>query len=198
MLRIPSLPLRYNIFMSYPRMYSVEGIVIKRRNVGEADRILTVFTKEKGKINAIAKGIRRIASRRAGHVEVFSHVRLMIHKGKIWDIVTEASSLDRFERESLAHVSAAYYLCELIDKLTPEEEPNAYLFHLLHESLAAVLRQQTDQVRINIVHIFALELLWTLGFLPRSRQLSFTLVNPFIEKIIEKKIRSLRLLSQMG
>jgi len=181
--------------MGYPRMYAVEGIIIKRRNVGEADRVLTVFTKEKGKIAAIAKGVRKITSRRAGHIEVFSHVRLMIHKGKTWDIVTEAASLGRFEKESLSHVSAGYYLCELIDKMTPLEEENRYLFDLLLYSLAAVFEETSEEKRVNIIHVFALELLWTLGFLPRSKELSFTLINPFIEKIIERKIRSVRLLS---
>lgn len=182
--------------MSYPRMYAVEGVIIKRRNSGESDRILTIFTKEKGKITAIAKGIRRIPSRRAGHVEVFSHVRLMLHRGKTWDIVTEATSLGRFEKESLSRVSAGYYLCELIDKMTPDEEVSPYLFDLLLHSLSAVFEEKGEEQRVNIIHVFALELLWTLGFLPRSRQLSFTLVNPFIEKIIEKKIRSVRLLSE--
>jgi DNA repair protein RecO (recombination protein O) len=79
--------------MKPSRVYVAEGIVLKRRNVGEADRILTVFTKKYGKIRVIAKGVRRITSRRAGHIEVFTRVILTLHSYKNMDIVTEAQAI---------------------------------------------------------------------------------------------------------
>src|SRR5260221_14392220 len=82
-------------FMSSSRVYTAESIVLKRRNVGEADRILTIFTKRFGKMRVIAKGVRRITSRRAGHIEVFSHVVLTLHAYKNMDIVSKAAAITR-------------------------------------------------------------------------------------------------------
>jgi len=64
------------------KSYKAEGIVIKRKNFGEADRILTVFTKKYGKIKVLAKGVRRITSRRGPNVELFNQVELVLHQGR--------------------------------------------------------------------------------------------------------------------
>jgi len=78
------------------RSYKTEGIVLKRINYGEADRILTIYTKRHGKIRAIAKGVRKLTSRKAGSLELFNNVVLFLVKGKNLDIITEAQTVDLF------------------------------------------------------------------------------------------------------
>src|SRR3990170_878312 len=100
--------------------YSSEGIVLARRNYGEADRILSVYTKNHGRVSLMAKGIRRPKSRKRGHLEIFSHVRFQAATGRGIDLMTEVEVIDDFKeiRRSLKKVSLAYYFCEVIGKIT--------------------------------------------------------------------------------
>ena len=93
-----------------PHSYTSEGIVLARRNYGEADRILSVYSKDHGRIALMAKGIRRPKSRKRGHVEVFSHVKFQSISGRGIDLMTEAEIVDDFKeiRKSLKKVSLAY------------------------------------------------------------------------------------------
>ena len=75
------------------RLYRVSAIVLKRRDQGEADRLLTVFTRDRGKLTLLAKGVRRQASRKAGHIEPFTQVDLLVAKGKSLDLVTQAETV---------------------------------------------------------------------------------------------------------
>jgi len=66
------------------RSYKAEGIILKRINFSEADKILTIFTKRHGKVRAIAKGVRRLTSRKAGSVELFNQAGLFLLEGNLW------------------------------------------------------------------------------------------------------------------
>ena len=182
---------------SLGRVYAVHAIVLKRANVGEADRIVTIFSKEYGRMKVVAKGIRCVHSRRAPYLEVFSGVSLMLHKGKTWDSVTQASPIHAFSRlrESLPRVSAGYYFCELVDALTPEHQEHRDVYTLL----VGALTQLNDVTQVNPIVVseqFALELLRNLGYLARDRSLLPGQIDPYIENIIEKRIRSHRLLTK--
>lgn len=172
-------------------VYKVEGIILKRKNVGEADRILTVFSKEYGKLRVIAKGIRKVSSRRAPHLEVFTHVAVVIHGSTSLESVSEVSPIETFPylRSDLARVSLGYYLCELVDSLLPERQKHEDIFILLQESLASL----NDQHFNNIYYLskqFTLELLWRLGFLPRDRTLNGPILQNFIESITERRLKT--------
>ena len=108
--------------MPRERLYRVEAIVLRRTDHGEADRLLTLFTPDLGKMRAIAKGARKPSSRKSGHVELFTHTHLLLAQGKELDIVTQADTLDAFLplRENLERVGYAYYLAELVDKFSEE------------------------------------------------------------------------------
>lgn len=168
------------------RIYKADAIILKRRNSGEADRILTVFSKEYGKIRLIAKGIRKITSRRAPHLEIFSRVRLLIHEGNTLDSVSEVSGVNSFEaiRKDLKRVGIAYFLCELVDALTAEKQESADVFSLLAEAL-----ENLNKGSIN-AKLFTLELLWLLGFLPRTKTLEGKTLRSFIEDITERPLKS--------
>jgi len=149
------------------RLYRVEAIVLKRTDHGEADRLLTLFTPDLGKMRAIAKGARKPSSRKSGHVELFTHTHLLLAKGKQLDIVTQADTLDAFVplRDNLERVGYAYYLAELVDKFSEEGTENRSVFDLLLHALAA-LSDSTNNPDL-LARYFELRLLEYVGYRPQ-------------------------------
>ncbi len=119
------------------RTYRTEAIVLRRKDIGEADRILTLYTPARGKVRAIAKGIRKPRSRKAGHLELFTRSKLLLATGRDLDIVTQAEMVDAYRplREELLRGAYAGYLVELLDRFTPDAEENDELYSLLREGL---------------------------------------------------------------
>lgn len=178
--------------MISPHVYTVEGIILKRRNVGEADRIITVFTKQYGKMRLLAKGIRRIISRRAGHLEVFSHVTLTLHKGRSLDLISEASAIRSgllFDTDDV-RLGFAYCMCELVDQLLADHQEHEDIFFLLRDSLNELLASNSQEVYQKLLGRFVHEMLWKLGFLQSSRLLTTEQMQPFIEEITERRLRA--------
>lgn len=147
------------------RLYRTQAIVLKRMDLGEADRILTLYTREHGKLRAVAKGIRRSTSRSAGHLEPFSLADVLLASGRELDVVSQADTVAAFRlvREDLARTSYAYYVAELTDALTEDRQENTALFELLSESLTAL--EEGVPPRLVILG-FQLRLLALLGFRP--------------------------------
>jgi len=171
------------------RNYRTEGIILKRLNLGETDRILTIFSKYHGKIKAIAKGVRRLKSRKGGSLELFNHVSLYLAEGKNFDIITDVEIINNFikQRQGLKWIAGAFQIAEAIDKLTAEKQSNRQAFELLKKALSSSYQ--------DIVLKFEIELLKELGFgLPKN--LSSTSVENFIESIIEKKLNSKKIFSE--
>jgi len=169
--------------------YKTEGIVLKRRNFSEADKILTIYSKHYGKIRAVAKGVRKLKSRKAGNLELFNHCQLVLTKGRNLDIISEVQAINTFRRwrKNLIKVGVAYYFCELVDRLTPDEQANKAVFELLRSFL-----EKMDTASLpNLVRSFEEHLLDELGFgVPpelKNRQES---LKSYIESIIEKEIHS--------
>ncbi len=148
-----------------PRSYRVEAVVLRRVDFGEADRVLVLFTRERGKQPVVAKGIRRIASRMAGHLELFTRVDIQLAKGANLDVVTQVDTRDAFRhlREELSRTSTAYYVAELADALTEEGDEHPELFDLLIATLRAL--ETTDDTRLVAAH-YTLRLLDVTGFRP--------------------------------
>ena len=124
--------------------YKTEGIVLKRINFGEADRLLTLYSKHYGKIRALAKGVRRVTSRKGGNLEIFNHVSLFLIHGRNLDLLSEAQVINTYKswRKELKKIGLAYYLCELVDKLTPEGQENQVVFELLRDSLSLIDKEK--------------------------------------------------------
>ncbi|MDP2948050.1 MAG: DNA repair protein RecO, partial [Chloroflexota bacterium] len=74
-------------------MYKTEAIVLRQRKLGEADKIVTLYTPNYGKLDAVAKGVRRPKSRLGGHLEVLTHVMVMLAQGRNLDVVTQAQAI---------------------------------------------------------------------------------------------------------
>jgi len=174
-------------------IYKTEGIILKRKNFGEADKILTIFTKHYGKIKAIAKGIRKITSKKAGTLELFNHCKLVLVKGKDLDIITESQVINNFSswRGNLNKVGIAWYFCELVDKLTAEEQVNKDIFEILKNYLENIDQKNNSQ----FIRSFEEHLLNKLGFgIPSSWRRWSGSLKPYIESIAEKEIQTPKLL----
>ncbi len=151
--------------MPRPRTYRVEAVVLRRVDFGEADRVLVLYTRERGKLPVVAKGVRRMSSRMAGHLELFTQSELMLAKGANLDVVTQAESRNAFRavREDLTRTSTAYLVAELMDALTEEAMEQPELFDLLTATLRAL--GTTDDPRLVAVH-YQVRLLDVAGFRP--------------------------------
>ena len=142
--------------------FKTEGIILKRRDFGEADRILTVFSLHRGKITVLAKGVRRITSRRGGNVELLNRVQMFLYPGKNFLILTEAISLDTFQKlkEDLILSTYAFHILELVNKLTAENQENRDLYSHLVE----VLKRLSRKPRQILIRAFEVKILSNLGF----------------------------------
>ena len=115
-------------------LYKVRGIIIKKTNLGDTDRLITVYSKDFGKILVKAKSIRKNQAKLKGHLELFLYSHLMIAPGKGFDIITGAETIEPFSRlhNRLPSLVAGYYLAELGDKLIvgPEKDENIWALFL--------------------------------------------------------------------
>ena len=148
------------------RLYRLQAIIMRRRDMGEADRLLTVFTRDRGKFNLLAKGVRRAASRKAGHIEPFTYTDLLVAKGANLDLVTQAETIaaHRHVREDLWLSSLAYYVVELADAFLQDEDPNAMMFDLLLETLG---RLDTASAVTLAVRYYEVHMLDLAGYQPQ-------------------------------
>lgn len=153
--------------MSRERLYRVEAIVLKRSDFGEADRLLTLYTPDHGKIRTIAKGVRKPSSRKSGHVELFTHTTLLLAKGRQLDIVTQAETIDAFAAlsKNLERLGYAYYLAELVDRFVEEANENRPLFSLLLDALIGLGDGSADP--LLLARYFELHLLQHVGYRPQ-------------------------------
>ena len=159
-------PRWYNRRMSErERLYHAEVVILRRRDLGEADRLLTVFSREYGKLRQIAKGARRPQSRKAGHLELFNRARLLVARGRELDIITQAEALESYPHmhSDLALVGYAAYVIELLDHFTVEAEQNANLYRLICETLE---RLDQGEEPGSVIRHYELRLLDEVGFRP--------------------------------
>ena len=105
-----------------PGYYRTQGYVLRRFNLGEADRIITFITPDKGKLKAVARGVRRMKSKFAGHLELFSHVELQIATGKSLDVITSAKLIETPPELEYDQLGLAYLYAQMIDKLVDEDD----------------------------------------------------------------------------
>ena len=149
------------------RSFRVDAVVLRHSDYGEADRLLTLYTRQLGKTRVIAKGARKIASRKAGHIEPFTHVRLQLSKGKDMLILTQADTVDAYLplREDLILTSQAAYILELLDRFTYEDETeNSATFRLLTETLSRLASKADPWL---VTRYYEMRLLDHMGFRPQ-------------------------------
>jgi DNA repair protein RecO (recombination protein O) len=121
-------------------LYRDQGVVLRTIKLGEADRIVTFVTQGRGKVRAVAKGVRKTKSRFGGRLEPITHVSLLLYEGRELDIVTQAETLDHFRtvRDDLDRVAKATSLLEAVDQVAQEGEPCVRLYQMLVGALRAL------------------------------------------------------------
>jgi DNA repair protein RecO (recombination protein O) len=179
------------------RSYKTEAIIIKRRNFNEADRIITILTRDLGKLQVKAQGVRKITSRRSSHIELLNHSELSLYKGSSMSVLVEAQMLEAYSdiKSDFEKVGFAYHVCELIDGLCPEGQEYRDVFFLLKKTLARISKEQD---MLLLVHDFEIELLTILGFWHKPAEDSRTLnTQDFIENILERRLKSQKMFARL-
>lgn len=153
------------------RAFRSEAIILKRRDFGEADRLLTVLTPRQGRLDVIAKGARKPASSKTGHVELLTKADLLIHRGRDLGIVVQAEVIDPLLplRENLERGAYASYVAELMDRFTASADPDDMggLYALLDTTLQRLCSE--DDIRLA-VRYYEMRLLDEVGFRPELNQ----------------------------
>ncbi len=149
--------------------YKVEGIVLKSRNFGEADRILTILDRDLGKLEGVAKGARRTRSVLRGPCQLFSHNLFFLWQGRTLDGISQCEVIESFARlrDDLMKLAAASYMAELVDDVARERDPSPEAFDLLLGSFRWL--ETVDATPASVTHVlrsFDLRLLGLAGFAP--------------------------------
>src|SRR3989304_6583825 len=152
--------------MPPPRVYKTEAIVLRQRKLGEADKIIVLYTPNYGKLEAVSKGVRRPKSRLAGHLEVLTYTSAMLAQGRNLDVVTQAQAIESFAplREDLDRLSRAIYAAELVDRFSPEGAESFHIFQLLLATLRRLAAGASADVALRC---FEMQLLNLAGFQPQ-------------------------------
>ena len=151
--------------MSAPRMYKTEAVILRQRRLGEADRILCIYTPAYGKMDVKARGVRKTTSRMSGHLQPLTRCMLQLAQGHVNDVVAGCETLESFQplRENLDRLSRGLYAAELIDRFAPERMHSFPTYRLFVETLRRLAEaEDLDQT----LRFFEMRLLDQCGFRP--------------------------------
>ena len=151
------------------RNYQTKAIVLKQRPMGEANRLLTLYTETSGKISAIARGSRKPGSKLGGNLELLNLVEISLGRGRHLDHINECAVIDRYRymREDLAKIAHGLYLAELCEVFGEERSSNPELFRLLKDTLG---RLNEDNFSDLVLRGFEMRLLLHCGFYPELNE----------------------------
>ena len=155
--------------MPKPRNYQTEAIIIRKTKLGEADRILTLYTPHLGKIQAVAKGVRRPRSKLSGHLELLTYSLVSLARGRNLDTVTGSQTINSFLplKSDLWLTSCALYATELINQFTADHIENYPLFKVLLETMEQLCRADNKD---QTLRYFELHLLNEVGYRPQLQR----------------------------
>lgn len=158
-----------------------EGVILKRKNFGEADRIVTIYTKDNGKVSALAKGVRRPRSKKAGHLELGNWCKVFIARGKNLDLLTEVEFKKAFGIQEFTEQKAnrIYHILELVDCLTPEHQKNLEVFILLVQFLKKCANKEDFSF---LSSVFKVKLMAALGFFS-AKGITTSTTQKFLESL---------------
>lgn len=151
--------------MPRPRVYSTPAIVLRQRKLGDADKILVLYTARGGKVEVVAKGVRKARSRMAGHVEPMAHANFQLAQGRSLDVLTQVETIEPFAelRVDLDRMSRGLYACELLDRFTEPRHESFDLYRLLLDTLRRVAT--ADDIDTP-VRFFEMAVLDAMGYRP--------------------------------
>ena len=146
-------------------MYKTEAIILRQRRLGEADRILCIYTPTYGKMDVKARGVRKTLSRMSGHLQPLTRCMLQLALGHVSDVVAGCETLESFQplKDDLDRLSRALYAAELVDRFMPERTHSLPTYRLLVETLRRLAQaEDLDQT----LRFFEMRLLDQCGFRP--------------------------------
>lgn len=148
------------------RDYKTKGIVLRSIKLGEADKIITLFTEEQGKVAAVAKGVRRTKSRFGARLELFTNLDTVIHRGRNLDTIIQADIVEVYSGlvGDLEKINFGYAMLELVDKMTPDRQAEPRIYQMMATALGYLDRTAVDSRLVLVT--FDLKLLALTGFLP--------------------------------
>lgn len=178
-----------------------EAFVIGQKELGEKDKIITLFSKEQGKIRVFAKGIRSIKSRRVGNLQTGNKIKTNLTQKDDRYFLGEIELLKSYQeiKKSLVLNAGLLSICEIVNSLLPENEQNESVYQLLSETLSKL----NNKRRVEIIVIFEVKLLQALGYgipenvgnylnqknWPKAQQEIYR----YLETVSEKKIAGMKL-----
>ena len=165
------------------------GFVIKRINFFDSDRFITFFTRNYGKIEVLARGVRKITSRRSSHIELLNLVNFQSVKTKKNYVLCEIEVIDSFFdlKEDYAKIGAIFLICELVDKLCPLGVGHEDIFVLIKNTVEKLKSEEVSFVMFN----FQVKLLTALGFWDERRKFKNAWeIDHYIENLTEKKLKT--------
>ena len=153
--------------MTRPRNYQTEAVIIKKTRLGEADSILTLYTPYLGKIQGFAKSLRRPRSKMAGHLELLTHSKVSLARGRNLDTITGGQTITAFLplKSDLWLTSYGLYVIELVNQFTPDHIESPALFRLLLDTMHNLCQQETNNE--STLRYFELHLLHEVGYRPQ-------------------------------
>ena len=155
--------------MATPRIYKTEAIILRQRRLGEADRIVTLYSPNQGKLDAKAKGVRKTTSRMAGHLQPLTRCTLQLVQGRTMEVVAGCQAIEAFPafRDDLQRLSRGLYAAELMDRILPERVEDPATYQLLLDTLRwLALVANVD----SALRYFEMQLLGQAGFSPELGQ----------------------------
>lgn len=155
--------------MAPPKTYRCEAITLSHTPLGEADLLVTMYTRDQGKVRAVGKGARRSISKLMGHLEPLTVVKLSLAHGRSMDIISQAEVVDGFAtlKGDLTAIAKGQYLAELVGGFGAEESANPGLFQLMIDTLRAVAADPQSDTPLRF---FELHLLQVSGLSPELYQ----------------------------
>src|ERR687885_1917658 len=152
-----------------PGPVKTQAVVLRSLRYGEADRIVHLYTPHRGRVSAIAKGVRKTRSRFGGRLEPFFRLQLILHEGRS-DLMTvtsaETVAAHPRLREDARALDGAARACEAVARIFDDGDPHAGVYHLLANELALLDRDPARAGRANAL-AFRLKLLLAAGFAPQ-------------------------------
>lgn len=147
--------------------YRLTGIILRRRPIRETDRLYTVYTRERGKVELLAQGTRKIQSKLAGTLETISILNIQAARGRTFDRLTSAEVIESFPGiTSASQISATLAVFALADDLTRGGEQEEALFDLLGETCRAISSKEDEDSLGRLLDAFLWKLLPILGYRP--------------------------------
>lgn len=173
----------------HTKAFTTEGIILKRINYKEADKIVTVYTTDLGKITALAKGVRKLSSKKRSDLELFNKTKLHITEGYAFHLVTQTEIIDSFPniKDDTEKANITFFIAEIFEKMTPEEDENKTLYNFLSKTLEIINR---EQVTITLINAFMIKLLRLNGFYSDSdKQIRFNIEeSKYLKSLINTKL----------